>query len=466
MVRGILTTTFMDFNDVGLYTQKVERRLMMGPKSFTSEDVLELHVHSGRAVISAALSALSKLPTLRPAEPGEFTRRAYLNGRLDLTQAEGLKDLIDAETEGQRRVAVRAAEGVTKQKFDKLRADIISSLAKVEALIDFGEGEEIEEGVYEDAKSRVQKVLDTIQGYLNDHRRGELLRSGIRLAIFGPPNAGKSSLLNFLAQREAAIVTPIPGTTRDILELSLDIGGLPVVIADTAGLRKTEDVVEKIGIERARKAVESADISICVLSFPEAVQQQQQRNDLGSEASSHWRELISRDNTFFLFNKSDLVDSSPMPSPSLPSDVEALRLGLLSPEPQHGSSIGDLDLIISPKLDAFPLAATTKAWKASLATGDGAEEFLEGFAEVLRVRFGMDDILSDAASPVITRSRHRDHLQSARMHLETFLEYGPDDVVFAAEELRYAANAIGKVTGAIGVEDILDAVFRDFCIGK
>ncbi|KAJ2935764.1 hypothetical protein H1R20_g1330, partial [Candolleomyces eurysporus] len=357
-----------------------------GPKSFTSEDVVELHVHSGRAVISAALSALSKLPAFRPAEPGEFTRRAYLNGRLDLTQVEGLKDLIDAETEGQRKVALRAAEGVTKQKFDQLRAGIISALAKVEALIDFGEGEEIEEGVYEDAKSKVQKVLDTIQGYLNDHRRGELLRSGIRLAIFGPPNAGKSSLLNFLAQREAAIVTPIPGTTRDILELSLDIGGLPVIIADTAGLRKTEDVVEKIGIERARNAVESADISICVLSFPEAVQQQQQRNDLGSEASSHWQELISRDNTFFLFNKSDLVDSSPMPSPSLPSDVETLRLSLLSPESQHESSTADLDLTITPKLDACPPAATTKAWKASLATGDGAEEFLEGFAEVLRKR--------------------------------------------------------------------------------
>ncbi|KAJ2926034.1 hypothetical protein H1R20_g11062, partial [Candolleomyces eurysporus] len=207
-----------------------------GPKSFTSEDVVELHVHSGRAVISAALSALSKLPTFRPAEPGEFTRRAYLNGRLDLTQVEGLKDLIDAETEGQRKVAVRAAEGVTKQKFDQLRAGIISALAKVEALIDFGEGEEIEEGVYEDAKSKVQKVLDTIQGYLNDHRMGELLRSGIRLALFEPPNAGKSSLLNFLVQREAAIVTAIPGTTRDILELSLDIGGLPVIIADTAGL--------------------------------------------------------------------------------------------------------------------------------------------------------------------------------------------------------------------------------------
>ncbi|KAJ2936356.1 hypothetical protein H1R20_g736, partial [Candolleomyces eurysporus] len=147
-------------------------------------------------------------------EPGEFTRRVYLNGRLDLTQVEGLKDLIDAETEGQRRVAVRAAEGVTKQKFDKLRADIISSLAQVEALIDFREGEEIEEGVYKDAKLRVQKVLDTIRGYLNDHCRGELLRLGIRLTIFGPPNAGNSSLLNFLAPREAAIVTPIPGTTK------------------------------------------------------------------------------------------------------------------------------------------------------------------------------------------------------------------------------------------------------------
>ncbi|KAJ2928011.1 hypothetical protein H1R20_g9083, partial [Candolleomyces eurysporus] len=383
-----------------------------GPKSFTSKDVVELHIHSGRAVISVALSVLSKLPTFRPAEPGEFTRRTYLSGRLDSTQVEGLKDLIDAGTEGQRKVAVRAAEGVTTQKFDQLCADIISGLAKVKALIDFGEGEEIEEGVYEDAKSRVQKVLDTTQGYLDDHCRGELLRSGIRLAIFAPPNAGKSSLLNFLAQREAAIVTPIPGTTRDILELSLDISGLPVVIADTAGLRKTEDVVEKIVIQRARKAVESADISICVLSFPEAVQQQHQRNDLGSEASSHWRELISRENTFFLFNKSDLVDSSPMPSPSLPSDVETLRLSLLSPEPQHESSTADLDLTITPKLDAYPPAATTTAWKASLATGDGAEEFLEGFAEVLRKRFGMDDILSDAANPVITRSRHRDHLQT------------------------------------------------------
>lgn len=186
-----------------------------GPKSFTSEDVVELHLHSGRAVIAAALSALSTLPTLRSAEPGEFTRRAYLNGRLDLTQVEGLKDLIDAETEGQRKIAVRAAEGAVRQRFDELRKGVISALAKVEALIDFGEGEEIEEGVYDGgedersgcscssliptlAKQGVRHILNTVQGYLNDHRRGELLRSGIRLAIFGPPNAGKSSLLNFL----------------------------------------------------------------------------------------------------------------------------------------------------------------------------------------------------------------------------------------------------------------------------
>ncbi|TEB29453.1 tRNA modification GTPase TrmE [Coprinellus micaceus] len=419
-----------------------------GPKSFTSEDVVELHLHSGRAVIAAALSALSTLPTLRSAEPGEFTRRAYLNGRLDLTQAEGLKDLIDAETEGQRKVAVRAAEGSVRQKFDELRKGVISALAKVEALIDFGEGEEIEEGVYEDAKQGVRRILDTVQGYLHDHRRGELLRSGIRLAIFGPPNAGKSSLLNFLAQREAAIVTPIPGTTRDVMELTLDIGGLPVIIADTAGLRKTEDVVEKIGVERARQAVQNADISICVLSLPDLLEPPKTGT---SKDLEHWRELVSPD-TYCLFNKSDLLKTSPE------IDTEALRMALVPSSPPSSGKENSGNQIM--------------AWRASLIAGSGADEFLTGFSDALKRQFGLSDSTPGSSSSpevnpiVITRSRHRDHLQSASRHLEMFLEYGPDDVVFAAEELRYAATAIGKVTGAIGVEDILDAVFRDFCIGK
>ncbi|EAU88664.2 tRNA modification GTPase GTPBP3 [Coprinopsis cinerea okayama7 len=396
-----------------------------GPKSFTAEDTVELHLHSGPAVIAAALAALSTFPTCRPAAPGEFTRRAFLNGRMDLTQVEGLKDLIDAGTESQRKIALRAAEGAIREKFDELRQRIISALAKVEALIDFGEGEEIEEGVYEDARSQVTEVVDIIKGYLNDHRRGELLRSGIRLAIFGPPNAGKSSLLNILARREAAIVTPIPGTTRDILELALDIGGLPVIVADTAGLRKTDDTVEQIGIERARKAVANSDVSICVLSLPDL-------QNL-TEDGNNWKELITP-NTYFLLNKADL-----MPAQWRPDSAVLRELGVVQ----------------------------ERMWVSSLAKRDGFEVFLSGFASALQKQFGMSDDLTEATqSPIITRQRHRENLENATRFLESALAYGPDDIVFAAEELRYAANAIGKVTGAIGVEDVLDAVFRDFCIGK
>ncbi|KAG8970369.1 mitochondrial splicing system protein, partial [Tulasnella sp. 427] len=197
------------------------------PKSFTTEPVLELHTHSSRAIIASVLHSLSRISGCRPAEPGEFTRRAFESGRLDLTQVEGLKDLIDAETSVQRKLALRAAGGAMRKKYDELRERIIYCQAMVEAIIDFGEGEEIEDGVWEKTQAKVSELRNEIQSHLQDGRRGEILRNGIRLAIFGPPNAGKSSLLNFLAQREAAIVTPLPGTTRDVLEISLDIGGMP-----------------------------------------------------------------------------------------------------------------------------------------------------------------------------------------------------------------------------------------------
>ncbi|KDQ65044.1 hypothetical protein JAAARDRAFT_52958 [Jaapia argillacea MUCL 33604] len=381
-----------------------------GPRSFTTQDVVELHIHSGRAIISSILSALSQLPYCRPAEPGEFTRRAFEGGRLDLTQVEGLKDLIDAETESQRKIALRAA-GVAR--FEELRTDIIHCLALVEALIDFGEGEEIEEGVYEQARQKVIALHQTIQNHLSDNRRGEVLRSGIRLAIFGPPNAGKSSLLNFLAQREAAIVTPIPGTTRDILELSLDIGGLPVIVADTAGLRHTEDVVEKIGVERARNMVQGADISLCVLSLPEIAQDAPNTGDsLQYYIPPSIKPLVTSD-TFFLLNKSDLA-----PHPT-PFDH------LLEGGGNHASRRKD------------------RSWIVSLTSDTPSSE-----------------------EPIITHARHRVHLESALRFLEAFLDTSPEDVVLAAEELRYAAQAVGKVSGLIDVEDILDAVFRDFCIGK
>ncbi|KZT20670.1 tRNA modification GTPase GTPBP3 [Neolentinus lepideus HHB14362 ss-1] len=393
------------------------------PRSFTTEDVIELHVHSGRAVISSILSALSCFSACRPAEPGEFTRRAFEGGRLDLTQVEGLKDLIDAETETQRRLALDAAGGVSRARFEDLREGIIKSLAMVEAIIDFSETEDVEEGVFEEARARVIQLRSTIQRYLSDSRRGEILRSGIRLAIFGPPNAGKSSLLNFLAQREAAIVTSVPGTTRDILELSLDIGGLPVIVADTAGLRDTEDLVESIGVERARKMVLGADVALCVLSLPEALH----RKDGGERCLKvpPMLEPLITPSTFFLLNKIDLVPS--------PTDVNGIEFN--------------------------------RSWTVSLSTGFGTKNFLDGFARALRERY---DILQDTQSeqPVITHARHRVHLESALRFLEAFLSTAPEDVVLGAEELRYAARAVGRISGAIDVEDVLDSLFREFCIGK
>ncbi|GBE79231.1 tRNA modification GTPase TrmE [Sparassis latifolia] len=394
-----------------------------GPKSFTTEDVVEMHIHSGRAIIASILSALSRLSFCRPAERGEFTRRAFEGGRLDLTQVEGLKDLIDAETESQRKAALKAAGGTTRARFESMRDEIIKCLALVEALIDFGEGEEIEKGVYELARKRALVLYHTIQHHLSDNRRGEILRSGIRLAIFGPPNAGKSSLLNFLAQREAAIVTPVPGTTRDILELSLDIGGLPVIVADTAGLRHTDDVVEKIGVERARQTIDKSDVSLCVLSLPE----------LTLSGTIHIPPAISSlisEDTILLLNKADLVSAS------------------------HINAISKL-------------LGVKHTWQVSLTSGEGTQAFLEGFGRALQERYDMlQERVSEIEEPLITHSRHRAHLESASKFLQAFLDTPAEDVVFGAEELRYAAQAIGKISGLIDVEDVLDAVFRDFCIGK
>ncbi|PFH50334.1 hypothetical protein AMATHDRAFT_75678 [Amanita thiersii Skay4041] len=406
-----------------------------GPRSFTTEDVVELHVHSGRAVVASILSALSTIPFCRPAEPGEFTRRAFLGGRLDLTQVEGLKDLIDAETESQRKMAVHAAGGAMRATYEELRNGIIRCLASVEALIDFGEGEDIEDGVYEQATTQARGLLDTIRTYLSDGRRGELIRSGVRLAIFGPPNVGKSSLLNFLAQREAAIVTPIPGTTRDLLELSLDIGGLPIIVTDTAGLRKTHDVVEQIGVKRATNAVQEADAKLCVLSISHLP------NDKFKQQLRPLKSLINSD-TFFLFNKADL----------LPSERTLENITNIT------NTIFDNLL---PQSSQRP-----HAWVASLKTGEGTREFIAGFGQVLQEKFDVFDTDVSAHAPLITRERHRVHLEAASQYLEAFLALPPEDVVFAAEELRYAARAVGKVSGAIDVEEVLDSVFSSFCIGK
>ncbi|KAI0002929.1 tRNA modification GTPase TrmE [Russula compacta] len=402
------------------------------PRSFTTEDVLELHVHSGRAVIGAVLMALARVPGCRPAAPGEFTRRAYEGGRLDLTQVEGLRDLIDADTECQRRAALRVAGGEVRAEFYALREEIVGCLALVEALIDFGESEDIEEGVFNEARRRVRRLRDKIQTILADNRRGEIMRAGIRLAIFGPPNVGKSSLLNFLARREAAIVTHVPGTTRDVLELSLDIGGLPVIVADTAGLRETADEVEQIGIERARKAVQAADASLLVLACPDAISFTTTPSAARLEVPAELAPLVTP-HTFILLNKTDLLPTSELAPASL---TAALTL------PQHG------------------------CWAVSLASHAGTDHFLARLATALQDRYHLRDESEDVSVPLITHARHRAHLESALGFLDAFLDTRVNDVVLGAEELRYAAQAVGKISGLVDAEDVLDVIFSQFCIGK
>lgn len=395
-----------------------------GPKSFTTEDTLELHIHSGRAVLSAVLRALAKLPYCRPAAPGEFTRRAFEGGRLDLTQVEGLRDLIDAETEAQRRVAVSGAEGTARARYAALRSQILECLVFVEGFIDFGEDvDELgQEAMIRDAHDRALNIINSIRSHLDDNRRGEILRSGIKLAIFGPPNAGKSSLFNFLAQRDAAITSPIPGTTRDVLTLTLDIGGFPVVLSDTAGLRETSDTVEQVGVGRAGNAVKEADLSLCVLSLPDVLSSSENALvRIPDEVKGYLKP-----DTLFLLNKSDTIASLP-PNQSL----TFMKYG------------GDYD------------SQRPKFWTTSLRTSEGTQSFVDGLAQVLRTRYS-DGF--DYTSPLITHARHRDFLEQAVMHLEEFIAFSPSEVDIAAESLRYAARAIGSVSGLdVGVEEVVNA---------
>ncbi|CUA70139.1 tRNA modification GTPase MnmE [Rickettsia bellii OSU 85-389] [Rhizoctonia solani] len=374
---------------------------------FTTEDSLELHLHSSRAVIAAALRVLSAQPGCRLAEPGEFTRRALLSGRIDLTQAEGLADLINAETEAQRKGAMRVAEGSSRRRFESIRNEIIRCRTLAEALIDFGEGEEIEDGVWTQLVEQTTGLVTLIRSHLDDNRRGEILRSGVKLAIFGAPNAGKSSLLNYLAARPAAIVTPIAGTTRDVLEVSLDIGGIPVRVSDTAGLRylldrdSESDTVEQIGIERAKKAVEEADVRLCVISLEE----------LSSVGINNEVSALLTPDTAILLNKIDKVE---------PEDLEKSR-------------------------SIFP---NRHVWIGSVTNDVGMTPFVEGIAQLLKEKFESSDMDEE---PLITHARHRIHMQAAVQYLEASLTYGPEELVFVAEELRYASQELGKVVDEFAI---------------
>ncbi len=376
---------------------------MPGPGSYTGEDMLELHLHGGRAVLSSVLEELSKVSGCRPAEPGEFTRRALLSGRMDATEAEAVADLVDADTDAQRRQAIRQLGGAVTAEAERWRSVLIQSLAHIEAYIDFPD-EEIPSGVVKNVRSALLTTLAEMNARLGD-RRGAIIRDGFRVAITGRPNVGKSTLLNALAGRDVAIVTGIPGTTRDVLEVSLDLSGYSVIVADTAGIRETEDPVELEGVRRAERWSQEADIRLIL--YTEGV--------------------------------------TPAAEPAA-GDIPVLT----QTDRLHAEEI------------ATALADHPSGVSISAQTGDGMAALLE------RIEQALAECLSGVSDPILTRERHRSAVSSAAAALERFSEWngGPDEIELAAEDLRLAVYEIGRLTGRVNVDDLLDVIFRDFCLGK
>jgi tRNA modification GTPase len=369
------------------------------PNSYTGEDCAELHLHGGRAVVEAASEALVALG-LRPADPGEFTRRAFENGRMDLAQAEAVADLIDAETAAQASQALGQLDGALSQTYAGFRRDLLTALALVEAEIDFPD-EEVPDNLARSAGPVLDRLIADLKAALADARRGERVREGYRIVLIGETNAGKSSLFNALVAREAAIITPIAGTTRDVLDADLIIGGYAVTLSDTAGLRDSTDPVEAEGVRRARARAEAADVRLWVRG---------------------------------------------------PDDAEGDAAGFARP--------GDLLVRTKADLGAAPSVAGYEALSISTTTGLG----LASLHDWISARLARD--LSGADFPAVTRERHRRRLAEALVAAEAgraALEVAPE---MAGDDLRRAADALARVTGAIGVEDILGEVFSTFCIGK
>ncbi|HEY8127242.1 MAG TPA: tRNA uridine-5-carboxymethylaminomethyl(34) synthesis GTPase MnmE [Hyphomicrobium sp.] len=367
------------------------------PKSETGEDVAEFQVHGSRAVVAAILSALGEIDGCRLAEPGEFARRAFENGKLDLAEIEGLADLIEAETDAQRRQALAQAGGSLSKLYENWRSRLIEIAALTEAAIDFSDEGDVSTSAFVEARNRAVILKDEIAAHLNDGHRGEILRDGFRVALLGPPNAGKSSLLNALARRDAAIVSAEAGTTRDVIEVRLDLGGLPVIVSDTAGIREASSEIEREGIRRSLAAARDADLVIWLAENPESIPPLR----------------ISRETSLVIRSKADLPHES--------------------------------------EFDGLAISATT---------GAGMDRLIEEIARRASQAVGSQ------SAPALTQARHRQALENALKDIEAFLNGSPDAVELRAEDLRRAAHAIGRITGRIDVEDVLDQIFSRFCIGK
>uniref|UniRef100_A0A674NEQ6 GTP binding protein 3, mitochondrial n=1 Tax=Takifugu rubripes TaxID=31033 RepID=A0A674NEQ6_TAKRU len=392
-----------------------------GPHSFTGEDSVEFHIHGGAAVIAAVLQALGSVPGMRPAEAGEFTRRAFQAGKMGLTEVEGLGDLIHAETEAQRRQALRQMSGELGRLYQNWSHQLKRYLAHVEAFIDFSEDELIEDGVLHRVDESVHQLQAEVEKHLKDERRGERLRSGVQVVIAGATNAGKSSLLNTLCQRPAAIVSPIAGTTRDVVETALDIGGFPVLLSDTAGLRDSPDLVEREGVRRARERLEQADLTLVV------------------------------------------VDCAQLPSDA-PEAAEFLQhhLKSISVYSQHPLCSTPVSTVQNLDRELERVSGLPPVCLISCHTDDGLQDFLTVLHSSVR------NLCADplVGAPSLTQARHRAHLQQCCAALAQYQRYRDVDLALAAEGVRLALTSLGRITGRVGAEEILDIIFKDFCIGK
>ncbi|XP_045156675.2 tRNA modification GTPase GTPBP3, mitochondrial-like [Mercenaria mercenaria] len=517
-----------------------------GPHSFTGEDCVEFQVHGGPAVVSAVLTALHKIPGCRQAEPGEFTKRAFMNGKMDLTEVEGLGDLIHAETEAQRRQALRQMEGDLSKLYSKWRTAFIKCAADLEAFIDFSEDQNIDDHVLQQVKDRIHLLQDEIENHLNDKRQGERLRQGVHVVIIGEPNVGKSSLLNAICQRPAAIVTDVAGTTRDVIETHVNIGGYPVLLSDTAGLRETQDVVEKEGVSRAVKRANEADVKIVVVdvsskdfmnfinvektlshhltelglnSSHKKIDMEHSETAFENSECNVGRNIQELTNTIIVFNKVDLAQNNNI-SKLLKAfdDVERTKTNkretdyLNLKDLNENSVTNDFDIHIETlhslseninsrrydfdiekqilttfKDESTDMYSHTSQlpWKLnnlrmeqmgvgkgerssalcfiSCLTGEGLDNFIDILKDMVADMCG--NPLSD--HPSLTHARHRSHLTKCLAYLEEYnLMTEQGDIVLASEALRCALKEIGKITGKISSEEILDVIFRDFCIGK
>jgi tRNA modification GTPase len=384
-----------------------------GPASATGEDVAEFHIHGGRAVLAAIFAALAGFENVRAAEPGEFTRRGFENGKLDLTEAEGLDDLIHADTDRQRRQALRQLKGLLGDKARAWRTQIIEASALIEAGIDFSDEGDVPAELIAPALAKIKVLLGEIEEVLAAQGQSERLRDGLVVAIAGPPNVGKSTLMNQLARREVAIVSPHAGTTRDIIEVQLDLDGYPVTVIDTAGIRETEDPVEQEGVRRARARAAEADLVLWLIEGdrpavrPKGIQAVGKPGDeIDFRGGSVWT----------IRNKVDLVEPG---------------------GDNNGRAVG-----------------------ISANRGDGIPELIAAIADFARIYFGSGE------GGLITRARQRNLLWQTADSLRRSIKLVGQGEELTAEELRAAAHSLGRLLGRVDVEDILDVIFREFCVGK